>query len=186
MEQKTINQETWHAAGTAGLILGEISSAYLFSGQLIAGNLAPATLWQQALSMVLWCIKFSLCIWTMKFFMTKFAQENKITDKKQVFKMGVAAALLSSLVYCGFYLANMLYISADFYDQVIGMTIQEMSGSLDSNSKDAIEKLLPMLPQIIFVSNFIYCFLFGTVLSAILSGRAIAQDPLNEFKSDEQ
>ena len=186
MEQKTLNQKTWHAAGTAGLILGVVSSAYLFSGQLIAGDLTPATVWQQVLSLVLWAIKFTLCIWIMKYSMTKFAHENRDADKKQVFKMGVAAALLSALVFSGIYLANMQYISADYYNQIIDTFVQEMSANLDSNSMASLNKLLPMLPQILFFSNFIYCFLFGTALSAILSRKVVTQDPFNEFKSDEQ
>ena len=118
--------------------------------------------------------------------MTKFAHENRDADKKQIFKMGVAAALLSALVYSGIYLANMQYISADYYNQIIDTCVQEMSANLDSNSMTSLNKLLPMLPQILFFSNFVYCFLFGTILSAILSRKVVAQDPFNEFKSDEQ
>ena len=71
MEQITLKKSIWHAAGTAGLALGAVSSAYLFSGQLLAGDLLPASVWQQVAAMALWAIKFVVCIWLMKFFMTK-------------------------------------------------------------------------------------------------------------------
>ena len=186
MEQNTLNKNIWNAAGTAGLALGAISSAYLFAGQLIAGNLSPATLWQQVLSLILWGLKFAMCILIMKLSMAKYAYETKASDKKQIFKMGVAAALLSSLVYSGFYLANMLYISPEFYNMVFETTINEMSASIDSNSAAALEKLKAYLPQIVFLSNFIYCFLFGTVLSAILSRNISPKDPLAEFKTEQK
>ena len=177
MEQNTLNRNKWNVAGTAGLALGAVSSAYLFVGQLIAGDLTTqATLGQQVLALVLWGIKFSLCIFILRFAMTRFAQENPDAGKKQVFKMGVLTALLSALVFSGFYLANMLYISPEFYNKVFGTMISEMSVGLDSNSMETLEKLTPMLPQITFLSNLTYCFLFGTVLSAILSRRINEQE----------
>ena len=176
----------WNTAGIAGLALGAVSSAYLLSGQFIAGDLTPATLWQQVLSLVLWGIKFSICIWIIKFSMTRFAIENGNADKKQIFKMGVAASLLSSLVFSGFYLANMMYLSADFYNQIFETILQEADVSLDSNSKATLERIIPMLPQIIFFSNFIYCFVFGTVLSAILSRNISNKDQFAEFNQEER
>ena len=166
----------WNTAGTAGLVLGAISSAYLFAGQLISGDLSQVTLWQQILSLILWGIKFALCIFIMRSAMTRFAYENKEAGMKQVFRMGVLTALLSSLVFSGFYLANMLYISPEYYNEVFGTMISQMSAEMDSNSKATLDELAPMIPQITFISNLIYCFLFGVVLSGILSRKINPED----------
>lgn len=184
MEQNELKKNMWNAAGVAGLALGTVSTAYLFAGQWIAGDLEPAVLWQQIVAMVLWAVKLAACIWLMKFFMTKFSSENEGTDNKTVFRMGMMTALLSAVMYSAIYLANMLYISADFYEHTFQTMIQQMAPVMDSNSKALMEKLIGNMPQIMFFYNIIYCFLFGTVLSAILSKGIPAK--FAEYKPDEQ
>lgn len=187
MEQNALKNQMWNSAGTAGLALGAVSSAYLFATQLISGSIAePATGWQMAAGAVLWIAKFGGCIWLMNFFMKKYASDNKITDTKALSRMGMATAFLSALMFSAIYLANMLYISADLYDQIFQTAIQQMSSQLDSNSTAMLEKLVAKLPQITFIYNLGYCFIFGTVLSTILSRNIIAKDPFAEYKSDEQ
>ena len=186
MEQNSLKKNMWNAAGTAGLALGTVSAVYLFAGQLIAGDLAPATLWKQAITIVLWAVKFFGCIWLMNFFMKKFARENEGIDNKTLFRMGMMTALLSSLMFSAIYLANMLYISADFYEQVFQTALQQMASSLDSNSMSALSKIMDRLPQITFCYYFTYCFLFGTVLSAILSRNILTKNPFASNNSDEQ
>ena len=186
MEQKALKKQMWNAAGTAGLALGAVSAAYMFAGQMISGSLEPATGWQMALSAVLWMTKFIGCIWLMKFFMTKYAKDNGIKDNKDVFKMGAATALLSATMFSAIYLANMLYISADYYDQVYQTAFQQMSAGFDSNSMAMLEKIIDKLPQITFFYNLSYCFVFGTVLSSILSRNIPAKDPFADYKPDEQ
>ena len=176
----------WNAAGTAGLALGAVSAAYHFAGQMLSGDLSPAVLWQQIAAFLLWMVKFVACIWLMKFFMTKFAKDNDIVDNKIVFRMGALTALLSAIMFSGITLANMLYISADYYDTLYQTLAQQMSATLDSNSLSMLEKVIDNLPQIIFFYYLTYCFLFGTVLSAILSRNIPAKDPFADYKPDEQ
>ena len=176
MDQNTLNKNCWNAAGIAGLALGAVSTAYLFAGQWLAGNLEPATIWQQIAALVLWAAKFGGCIWLMKYFMTKFTTENDGTDNRDAFRMGMTTALLSAIMYSAIYLANMLYISADFYEQTFQAVIEQMRPTLDSNSLTTLDRLIGNLPQIMFFYNLIYCFLFGTVISAILSRNIPARD----------
>ena len=181
-----LKKNMWNAAGTAGLALGAVSVAYVFAGQFLSGDLAPATLWQQIVAFLLWAVKFVGCIWLMKFFMTKFAKENEGVDNKAVFRMGMLTALLSSIMFSAIYLANMLYISADYYETVYQTMLQQMESSLDSNSLSMLERVIANMPQIIFFYYLAYCFLFGTVLSAILSRNIPAKDPFADYKPDEQ
>ena len=186
MEQNAMIKNMWNAAGVAGLALGAVSSAYLFASQFIAGNLSEAVLWQQVIAIALWAIKIIACVWLMRFFMAKFASENSLTDRKTIFRMGMATAFLSALMFSAIYLANILYISADFYDQVLQTAIQQMTPTLDSNSMSVIEKVIDMLPQVLFFYYLTYCFLFGTVLSLIISRSIPTQENLPESQTDEQ
>ena len=185
MEQNTLKKDMWNAAGVAGLALGSVSTIYLFAGQWLAGNLAPAALWQQIVAIVLWAVKLAACIWLMKFFMTKFAAANESIDKKAVFRMGMMTALLSAVMYSAIYLANMLYISADFYEMTFQAMAQQLAPAMDSNSQTMLEKLIGNMPQLMFLYNLTYCFLFGTVLSAILS-KSIPAKAFTDNKPDEQ
>lgn len=185
MEQNVLSKNMWNSAGTAGLALGAVSAAYLFAGQLLAGNLEPAALWQQVTAFFLWVVKLGACIWLMKFFMTKFACENAITDNRIVFRMGMTTALLSALMYSAIYLANMLYISADFYEQTFQAAIEQMKPTLDSNSLAMTERLIGNLPKIMFFYNLTYCTIFGTVLSAILSRNIPTHFPQADEKPEE-
>ena len=180
------DKSMWNIAGKAGLALGAVSATYLFAGQFLSGNLEPATWWQQIVAFALWGAKFAGCIWLMKFFMTKFAAANNVADNKQVFRMGMLTALLSAIMYSGIYLANMLYISVDYFETVYQTLAQQMASTLDSNSLSMLEKIIDYLPQITFFYNLIYCFLFSTVLSAILSRNIPAKDPFADYKPDEQ
>lgn len=186
MKQIAMKKQMWNAAGIAGLALGAVSSASLFAEQFIAGSLEPATAWQMVVSTLLWIVKFGGCIWLMNFFMKKYATENNISDTKQIFRMGRTTAFLSALMFSAIYLANMLYISADFYEQVFGTAIQQMSATLDSNSLAALEKVVDNIPQIAFFYNLLYCFIYGTVLSAILARNIGTKDPFTENTPDEQ
>ena len=132
----------WNTAGTAGLALGGVSSIYLFLTQLLSGSMEEVSLWQQILSFVLWTIKFCGCIWIMWFFMKKFASENKDADNKDVFRMGMATAVLSAILYSAVNLANMLYISADYYQTLYQTLMEQMSGVLDSNSMTMMEQMI--------------------------------------------
>ena len=181
-----LKKNMWNAAGTAGLALGAVSSAYLFAGQALSGGLDQAVFWQQIVAFALWSAKFVGCIWLMKIFMTKFAKDNEGIDNKTVFRMGALTALLSALMFSGISLANMLYISAEYYDTVYQTLAQQMSATLDSNSLSMLERVIDNMPQIIFFYNLSYCFLFGTALSAILSRNIPAKDPFADYKPDEQ
>jgi len=100
--------------------------------------------------------------------------------------MGMVTALLSALVDSGATFANMGYISADYYTEQYQLMFQQMNSILDSNSRAMLETMIDKMPQIAFFSNLIYCYLFGTIVSAALSRGIPAKDPFADYKPDEQ
>ena len=64
--------------------------------------------------------------------------------------------------------------------------MQELAPMMDSNTQGVVEKYLENLPQITFFSNLIYCFLYGMVLSFILSRNIPKNDPFADYKPNEQ
>ena len=183
MEQNIIRNDMWNTAAKAGLVLGSISTAYMFILQWIAG--APGFI-SSLLSMILWAAKFSGCIWVMKFYMKRFAAEHHDISNKDTFNFGMATALLSAFVYAAASFANIAYISGDAVVEQLNLSIQQMSSMMDSNSMAMMESFMQKLPQFTFFSNLIYCTAFGTVLSFILSRNIPDRDPFANHKPDQQ
>ena len=117
--------------------------------------------------------------------MIKFAGlDNSITNR-ETFRLGMATALLSSFVFSMISFVNVAFISADLFTEQIDAMMQQMAPMMDSNSLSMVDSYLENLPTITFISNLVYCFIFGTILSAILSRNIPSVDPFADYKSQE-
>ena len=173
----------WNTAAKAGLVLGLVSTTYMFVTQLMAG---ASGFIMTILSFLLWAAKFGGCIWLMSYFMKKHVAAHPEADNKGTFNLGMATALLSALVYSAAAFANMAFISGDAIAEQVNLTMQQMGSMMDSNSMALMESYMEKLPQITFFSNLLYCFVFGTVLSYILSRNIPSRDPFADYKPDQQ
>ena len=185
MEQNVIQKNMWNTAAKAGLVLGLIPTAFLFVSQAIGQAEIPGILSSLA-SIVLWTAKFVGCIWAMMFFMKKFASENEGVTNSNTFRMGVTTAILSALVYSAFAFANVAFISPELFEGQMDAVMQELAPMMDSNTQNMFVKYAENLAQITFFSNLIYCFLYGMVLSFILSRNIPKNDPFADYKPNEQ
>ena len=169
----------WNYAGIAGLMLGMISSTNMFIGQYLS-TLVESRILITVVGGLLWCAETGGCLGLMYFYMKKFALENPSEDRKTIYRLGMAIAFLSALLYAAVSFANIAYFSADYFAGASQELIQNAASSLDSNSRTLLAKFLENLPQIAFFSNLIYCFIFGTVASAIIS-RSICNSDQPKF-----
>ena len=185
MEKETIRRSMWTKAGIAGLELGLISSAYMFATILMEKAEMNVFL-NSVITFVLWAAKFAGCIWLMMKVMKSFAAEHSGADNKDTFRLGMATAFLSALVFAAVSFANVAYISAETFNLQMEAMMQQMAPMMDSNSMTMMEKMLQNMPQITFFSNLIYCTLYGIVLSAIVSRNIPARDPFADYKPEEQ
>ena len=167
IERKTV----WSDAGLPGLVLGLIPAVTLTLGSLLNSVI---------FSYVLWFVKFASCIYLMYFFMRKFASLHEEVDNSDTFRFGVAVALLSAFVYASFYLVYVLYIHPGVFEESVRTAMENFSAYIDSNSREQLENMLPKLPTITFFVNLGYCFLFGTVLSAIISRMVPSTNPFSD------
>ncbi len=169
----------WEHAGIAGLALGGVSIVYMLISMLIgklAGNLGTAmTVLMTLVNFLLWAAKFCACIFLMRFFMQRFSKADPSADNNRVFRLGARTALLSALLYSGFYLAYLSFIDPGALDSALE-TLQD-NPYLGSADMTAVEEMIPRMPTIMFFVNFLYCWLFGTILSAILSRNIPSRNP---------
>lgn len=182
----TDKKSLWDSAGKAGLVLGALCVAYIavtsFSAKLGTDSKMVAML-ISLLNTCLWIAKFVGCIVLMKYFMKKYAASDKQITNSDTFRFGSATALLSGLIYSAFYLAWVLFIQPDSFQAAFDMIIQ--NSALDPDMFSELENILPKMPVISFFSNLLYCWLFGTVISAIFSRNIPSRNPF-ENNIDEQ
>ena len=185
MEQNVIQKNMWNTAGKAGLFLGLASTAFLFISQSL-GQIELPSFVNSIISFVLWSAKFVGCIWIMKFFMKGFVSENESASNADTFRLGMMMAILSALVYSAFAFANVAFISPELFEGQMDAVMQQMAPMMDSNTQSIMEKYMENLPQITFISNLIYCFVYGMILSFILSRNIPSKDPFAEYKPEEK
>lgn len=167
----------WNAAGKAGLVLGAVP-AIIMAFSALATKLPPVAC--AAVDGVLWLVKFIGCIMLLRFFMKRFGMEVEDAASSDVFRFGVAVALLSGLVYSAFYLCYVSFINPEFFRESVETALGQYASVMDSNSLAAMEELIPRLPSLSFFANFLWCFIYGTALSAILCRYIKSDNPFSE------
>ena len=174
----------WNYAGIAGLMLGMISSTNMFIGQYLS-TIQMSKFMITAAGGLLWCAETAGCIGLMYFYRKKFTLENPSECRKTIYRLGMAIAFFSALLYAAVSFANIAYFSVEYYSSASQEIIQNAAPSLDSNSRTLLAKFLENLPQIAFFSNLIYCFIFGTVASAIISRSIFSNNAFPENSIEE-
>jgi hypothetical protein len=177
MEKRISRKDLWDGAGKAGLVLGLVSSAYVLISMLLSklnGSTGMALL-STVLAFLLWALKFGGCIYLMKLFMTRFAAAHPGCDNSDTFRFGMATAFLSALIFSAFDMAYLTWIAPDTMSQAIETATEAYGSMLPAESLEAMQEM--NFGQISFFTNLIYCFLFGTVLSAILSRNIPSRNP---------
>ena len=162
---KVDNTVIWNESAKAGLLFGAVSVACLGLKELSA--LSGSAFLVQAAAIILWVVEFFGCILIMK------SQQLNLRDKyedirmEDCFRLGRRAALLSGLVLASAQALIILYMPQESIDAVVDQISQAMN--MSSSQMEQMEGVVNKLPLYTFVFQWIYCFLYGTVLSAIVS-----------------
>ena len=173
------NKDKWNEASKAGIILGLIVLGYSLAQYALtplAGHGAALAFTKSVLQFLIWLAKFVGCIMAMRFFMKQLCRKYKDVTNKDTFSFGNATAVLSALVCAAISLVQALTTSKEEIADAIQQAMSNMH-SLDANSQAVIDTMLENIPQLMFFSTFIYCYLFGLVLSLILSRNIPSQNP---------
>lgn len=184
MGDNQLKSNIWNEAGKAGLVLGLTSSAYMFANNYL-GTLSINPFLMTFLSLTIRAAKITLCIYIMVALMRKFVNENPDATNSDTRRLGTLAALLSAFIFAGISFADIAYISPDLYAEQQKMIMDIYSQSLDANMLAAVERTMGNLPQYTFVSTLIYCFLYGSVLSAFLSRNIPSRNPFADNKTEQ-
>ncbi|MGM9741871.1 MAG: DUF4199 domain-containing protein [Candidatus Cryptobacteroides sp.] len=179
----------WNEGSKYGLYLGAATGIFIFLNMIttsMSGGSAGLKMLAVALNAGLWLLKFIGCLWLMRFFMLRFVMDHPSAGNRHTFRLGVIIALTSALVYSGINLLNICVISPDNIKEAVDTLMQTYTsiGAFSDSEMIAVEKMLGWYPQIAFFSNFIYCFIYGTVVSLIFSGSIPPKDIFAENRND--
>lgn len=184
MELSSIKSNRWNNAAKYGLLLGLIPSAYLFISHLQL-NLNLSGTFASFLGLLFWVAKFVGCIALMKYAMKNFACANTEAKKSDLFKLGALMALFSAFVFAVVTVADQVYIFPEYYQNMYAAVISEYSKVLQPQQVDELKAVIVDAPKYSFIGTFIYCFIYGTILSFILS-RTILPKNHNNCKTEDQ
>lgn len=180
MAQEVNFKALWTAAAIPGVVLAAISTTYLLANTYITMAAFPGG---SILVFILDLAKIVGCIWLMRLYMIRFSKDFSDASASDLRHLGTLIAVLSALVFAA---ASMIFYK--YNPEIIGEAMDAALGQyqekFDSNAMNALDKMMENMPQLIFFSQFIYCTLYGWILSAILAPRIIPDNPFAKRGDD--
>ena len=145
------NKTIWNEAAKAGLLFGAVSVACLALKEL--AGLSGSSFLSQAAFIILWAVEFFGCILLMKKVQLDLRDKYEGIKMADTFLLGRRAALLSGL---------------EPGDEVILPAVSQAM-PMSASQQEQVDGMLDKLPVLTFLFQWAYCYLYGTVLSSIMS-----------------
>ena len=175
------NTTIWNEASKAGLLFGAVSVGCLVLKELAA--LSGINFLVQAAAVILWAVEFFGCILIMKNVMLRFRDKYDGVKMEDTYKLGRRAAMLSGLILASAQAFIIMKMPAETIDGVV----DQLSSSMQilSTDRDAVEGALDKLPLLTFIFQWLYCYLYGSVLASIMSRYIFLQKLFGGFPPKE-
>lgn len=186
MKETVTSGILWNEAARTGLVLGGVCILYSLLTSVMtteAGGMMGGIMF--VLRTVVWLVKFAACLFLMRYFMLRLCLRFEGVTNRMVYGYGVRIALLSALVYSAYVLADAILMDPEQMNAIFDAATSSLPSSMDANTQAAIEQFKQNFPQYMFFGNFLYCFLFGMVLSRIYS-RELPPRTFTDTTTDQQ
>lgn len=159
------NKSIWNEAAVSGMLFGAVSIACLMGKE--AAAMSGNTFLISLAGIVLWATEFFGCILLMKKRMMLLKDKYYEVKIEESYKFGRRAALLSGLLVASANALIILKMPAETMDTMVGTLTTQLQ--LSASEMDSVNGVVDKLPVWTFIFQWIYCFLYGTVLSAIMA-----------------
>ncbi|MBR1705911.1 MAG: hypothetical protein IJ721_03870 [Bacteroidales bacterium] len=160
---KIDNRTIWNEAARVGLVFGLFSSVCLVLKE--ASALTGSTFVVQLAAVVLWAVEFFGCILLMKKYMLDLRDKFEGVTQMDAYRFGRRIALLSGLVLA----AVDAFIIMKIPEETIAEVVNEVAATLGASVRDQMDRMTDRLPALTFFGQWVYCYLYGTLLSSIMS-----------------
>jgi len=159
------NTALWNEAAKAGAYFGAVSVGCLALKEW-AGT-SGSTFLIQAASIILWAVEFFGCILLMKNVMLSLRDRYEDVKMADTYRLGRRAALLSGLLLASAQVLFILKMPEAQMDEFVNQMMTALP--LGAAGREEVEGIMDKLPVITFFSQWLYCFLYGTVLASVMS-----------------
>ena len=170
---KLDNKTLWNEAGRVGFVFGGLSSLCLLlkEGAALTGSNFLVT----AAAIILWAVEFFGCILLMKKYMLDLRDKFDGVTMVDTYRFGRRVGILSGLILAAVNAILVMNTPEETMASMLSQVSASLSG-LGSVSEDELGRIADKLPLYTFIFQWIYCFLYGSVLSAIMSRYIYARD----------
>lgn len=165
MTKQIDNTVLWNEAAKAGAYFGAVSVGCLALKEW-AGT-SGSTFLIQAASIILWAVEFFGCILLMKNVMLSLRDRYEDVKMADTYRLGRRAALLSGLLLASAQVLFILKMPEAQMDEFVNQMMTALP--VGAAGREEVEGMMDKLPVITFFSQWLYCFLYGTVLASVMS-----------------
>jgi len=178
MKEEITNKQIWNDAARVGIVFGVFSSVCL--GLKEAAALTGSTFLTMAASIILWAVEFFGCIMLMKKYMIAEAKQHEGISQLQLYKFGRRVALLSGLILAAVNAVIVSLTPDETIEAAFSQAMSSVPANMQADAADSMNMMLSNFPIFIFIGQWLYCFLYGSVLSAIMSRNVFMLNLFND------
>ena len=185
MKEKVTKRDILNSASLSGAVLGGVTIGASLISQNMAG--VSSSFLIMMVTALLWTAKFIGCIYIMRHFMKKLTEDYSGASNGDTFRQGIYAALFSAILIAAYNYLYLSVINPEYVENTMNTMYTLYQGMLDSNSLAMLEKMASMnLAAITSLSQLVYCFLYGTILSSILSRNVPSRNPFMQMDDNQE
>ena len=174
VRMKLDSKTLWNEAGRVGFVFGGFSSLCLVLKEGAA--LTGSTFLVQAAAIILWAVEFFGCILLMKKYMLDLRDKFDGVTMEETYHFGRRVALLSGLILAAVDAALIMKMPQDTVADVVNELNTAITAKLGAGYEGEVGRVVDRLPLYTFIFQWIYCFLYGSLLSAIMARYIFMQD----------
>ena len=175
----------WNEAGRVGFVFGGFSSLCLLLKEGAA--LTGSSFLETAAVIILWAVEFFGCILLMKKYMLDLRDKYDGVTMEQAYHFGRRVALLSGLILAAVNAVILIKMPPETMENFVTELNTAVAGKLGAGYEGEVGRVVDRLPLYTFIFQWLYCFLYGSILSAIMARYIFMQDLFrgNDGRGDE-
>ncbi len=167
IDKKIIRNE----AAKAGALFGLASGLY---------GILSLLLKSQGVIYILDFVKIAGLILLMRYCMKRLHDSYAGVNSSSLRSYGTHIALFSAIITAAFYYVSYQHFFPDAVTALWDQIYIQLGSTMDKNTRLSLQWTENNFSTIVLISQFIYCFLYGWVLSLILAPRVLPSDPFTE------
>ena len=184
VRMKPDSKTLWNEAGRVGFVFGGFSSLCLVLK--MGASLTGSSFLVQAAAIILWAVEFFGCILLMKKYMLDLRDKYDGASIEDVYHFGRRVALLSGLILAAVDAFITMKLPPETVENVVSELSTAVSSQLGSGYEGEVGRFVDKLPLYTFIGQWLYCFLYGSLLSGIMSRYIYLQGPFQGRGGDDQ